>query len=90
MVPGSVFRLPGVAKTVNRNVLWFPEAEIQDPRSYIGCLGAYVAPGSCFFAPRNRNKAPGSNITPMAKTCIPRADRAVTSNVDRFLDSDGE
>jgi hypothetical protein len=44
-----------------------------------------MAPGSCFFAPRNRTEAPGSKITPRAKTCIPRADRDVNKHVTEFM-----
>ncbi|CRL31162.1 unnamed protein product [Penicillium camemberti] len=40
--------------------LWFLEVGAQDPRSSNGLPGGYVAPRSCFFAPRNRTKAPES------------------------------
>jgi hypothetical protein len=44
-----------------------------------------MAPGSYFFAPRNRPETPGSKITPRVKTCIPRSDRAGNRNVTGFV-----
>jgi hypothetical protein len=45
--------------------------EVQDPRSSNGFPGDYVAPRNYFFAPRNRNEAPGSKIAPKAKLSFP-------------------
>ena len=59
--------------------------EAQDPRSYVGLPGGYVAPRSCFFAPRNGTKVSRSKRAPRAKTCIPRAGRAVNRNVTDFV-----
>ena len=39
-----------------------PEVEVQDPRSYFGLPGGYLAPGSGFFASRTRTEAPGSYL----------------------------
>lgn len=52
--------------------------EIQDPRSYIGFPGGYVAPRSCFFAPRNRTEAPGGKIAS-------RADKPISRNETSFM-----
>ena len=59
--------------------------EAQDPRNYVGFPGGYVAPRSCFFAPRNGTKVSRSNRAPRAKMCIPKAGRAVNKNVTDFV-----
>jgi hypothetical protein len=46
-----------------------PEVEVQDPRSYFGLPGGYLAPGSGFFASRNRTEAPGSYLAPTERSC---------------------
>ena len=48
-----------------------PEVEVQDPRSYFGLPGGYLAPGSGFFAPRNYTEAPGSYLAPRAQPSFP-------------------
>ncbi|CRL25441.1 unnamed protein product [Penicillium camemberti] len=48
-----------------------PEVEVQDPRSYFGLPGGHLAPGSGFFAPRNRIEATGSKMAPRAKPSFP-------------------
>jgi hypothetical protein len=66
ITPGTAFEVPGVDKSDNRNLTLVPRVDVQDPRSYVGLPGAYVAPRSRLYAPRNRTKVSGSKMTPRA------------------------
>ncbi|OQE62858.1 hypothetical protein PENNAL_c0258G02342, partial [Penicillium nalgiovense] len=68
---------PGKASHNPRNLTLVPRVDVQDPRSYAGLPGTYVAPRSCLCAPSNRTKVSGSKKTPRVKTCAPSTDRAV-------------
>ncbi|KGO58568.1 Glycoside hydrolase, superfamily [Penicillium expansum] len=55
------------SRSANKESPLFPEVEVQDPRSYFGLPGGYLAPGSGFFAPKNRTEAPGSYLADSKK-----------------------